>query len=75
MRLPAINKILGFKHHADDEGTDQEHSRLFYLIGIIYVASLFRINAATSSTLLLVNLGNLLLFGNLHYGTQHRHQV
>lgn len=47
--MPTIDKFIGFKRHADVEGEGGEHSWLFHLIDIIYVATMYRINVSLSA--------------------------
>lgn len=45
LKLPSLDKIIGFKRRMDVSEGQREHSWLFHLLDIIYVATVFRINA------------------------------
>eukprot|EP01031_Cornospumella_fuschlensis_P025359 gene25359-30620_t len=45
LRLPSLDKIIGFRRHMDVSEGQREHSWLFHLLDIIYVATVYRINA------------------------------
>ncbi|RYY82886.1 hypothetical protein EON63_12435 [archaeon] len=45
LKLPSLEKIIGFKRRLDVSESQREHSWLFHLLDIIYVATVYRINA------------------------------
>jgi hypothetical protein len=49
-RLPTLEKVIGFKRHIDSNSAPQDHHWLFYVIDIIYVGTVYRINHTITGT-------------------------